>query len=245
MQKESKLLRNTQVAWNEHWADTLFLAYHNIEDIMNTGTDQYTVTKKNFYDHLTLLNRYCTLVNPASMNRIYTGSKPLVCITFDDGKKNNITHALPLLEKFGSSAIFFVTPDFMDTKDSMTKNDIRILAQSGMCIGSHSLTHPDFGTISRDQAHHELQVSKEILDGITGAPTTLFSYPFGNKWNIRDHDIAILIECGYSAAFVLGIHNNTSHINPSRIPRFLVADIRGNTLIRHVDELTKHHEHSW
>jgi peptidoglycan/xylan/chitin deacetylase (PgdA/CDA1 family) len=46
---------------------------------------------------------------------IANGSKPLACITFDDGFKDNIAHALPVLEKYKCPASFYIVTDCIDS----------------------------------------------------------------------------------------------------------------------------------
>jgi peptidoglycan/xylan/chitin deacetylase (PgdA/CDA1 family) len=43
------------------------------------------------------------------------GSKPLACITFDDGFKDNIQYALPVLEKYKCPASFYIVTDCIDS----------------------------------------------------------------------------------------------------------------------------------
>src|SRR5689334_13391324 len=66
-----------------------------------------------------------------------------VVITFDDGWENQYLHAFPILRRFGLRATFFVftTPTGKDTK-VMTWDQLRVLQDSGMTIGSHTRTHP-------------------------------------------------------------------------------------------------------
>src|SRR5438309_5025667 len=43
------------------------------------------------------------------------GEKPYVIITFDDGYKDNIEVAVPILKEFGAPACFFITAGYIGT----------------------------------------------------------------------------------------------------------------------------------
>jgi len=49
----------------------------------------------------------------------HAGDKPLVAITFDDGYSDNWFHAVPVLEKFGVRATFYVVSDLIGTDQSL------------------------------------------------------------------------------------------------------------------------------
>lgn len=72
-----------------------------------------------------------------------------VVITFDDAKKDHITHVAPLFKELGFNATFFVTEmepspresGFADKTRFMTWEEIAELHRMGFEIGNHSLHH--------------------------------------------------------------------------------------------------------
>ncbi|MYN17650.1 polysaccharide deacetylase family protein [Rugamonas sp. FT107W] len=70
-----------------------------------------------FERHMTLLKR-CFHVLPLScaIARLRQGTLPprAACITFDDGYADNATCALPILQRLGLSATFFIASDYLD-----------------------------------------------------------------------------------------------------------------------------------
>lgn len=105
-----------------------------------------------------------------------------VIITFDDGHISNHTHALPILQKYGFVATFFVTVGNIDTHDGLKSEQLREMADSGMSIQSHTMTHPFLSDLSGHQIHWELHESRSILEGKLGRPIKYLAIP-GGRYN--------------------------------------------------------------
>ena len=96
------------------------LAYHGVDDrdepLLNF--DGFHVHPEIFERHLRTLKGHYKVVPLRELAEIFQrGEAPpprAVAITFDDGYLNNLTHAAPLLNKYGLPATFFVTTGFMD-----------------------------------------------------------------------------------------------------------------------------------
>src|SRR5438445_7389547 len=100
-----------------------------------------------------------------------TGAVPPACVmTFDDGHESNLALALPLLQEFGSRATFFVTVDWIGTSGYLTWPQVRTLADAGMEIGSHSMTHRPPSTLSSAELSVELRESKMRIEDRVGRP---------------------------------------------------------------------------
>jgi peptidoglycan/xylan/chitin deacetylase (PgdA/CDA1 family) len=162
-----------------------------------------------------------------------SGSQPGVLLTFDDGLANNVTHALPLLEKYGAPAVFFVTVQHtIDSADWLPAS--RKLAQIGwpdgaydiiahsffdgmtaaqlrdcgkhplLTIGGHTWSHPFLTQCSDTQLVTELTAARRYLAEATGQTIDLFAYPTGDY----DRRVALAVQlAGYRAAFVESTHN--------------------------------------
>ena len=105
--------------------------------------------------------------------------RPNICLTFDDGFSSDYDLVLPELKKINATATFFIVTDFLDTAGYLTTEQVKTLSESGMQIGSHSKSHPNFLTLSATERIEELRDSKAILEVITGKEVTIFSFPFG------------------------------------------------------------------
>ncbi len=106
-------------------------------------------------------------------------AKPVV-ITFDDGWDNQHRYALPLLEKYGATATFYVTTEYLGHRHFLTWQQVREMAVRGMTIGSHTRTHPFLTRLSAEALRRELDGSRAALDAELGKPTRDFAYPYGN-----------------------------------------------------------------
>lgn len=67
------------------------------------------------------------------------GNRKIVVVTFDDGYESDYTYALPILEKYGAKATFFVFGGAIGKKEYMTKEQVKLLSASKCAeIGNHS-----------------------------------------------------------------------------------------------------------
>lgn len=83
------------------------------------------------------------------VNKNYDPEKPYVVLTFDDGYKDNLTVALPVLKKYNARATIFVNPAYVsDCTDPdsdwgfMTWDEVEKASESGVFdIQAHTMTH--------------------------------------------------------------------------------------------------------
>ena len=107
------------------------------------------------------------------------GVQPMVLVTFDDGDASNLGQALPILQQTGLAAIFFITRNFVGQRGMITRAGLRELADAGMVIGSHGLSHRFLNTLSPAALAIELASSRDYLQQLTGRPVVLLSLPGG------------------------------------------------------------------
>ena len=136
-----------------------------------------------------------------------------VCLTFDDGYKDNLTELLPVLERTGAKATVFVAADLIGFNDYfLSREDLQTLAASPCIrIGSHGVTHRDLLELSEEETESELRESKRILEEITGKEVTAFSYPGGHySWQQAQLAGEIYRNCFTAAGgnFYLGLRNH-------------------------------------
>ena len=101
-----------------------------------------------------------------------------VILNFDDGRLSQYTNALPILDKYGFKATFYVVCNYIGKKDGyMDWNEIETLHKEGHDIGSHSMNHVRLDTLSKKNVEYEVGQSKRCLQK-HGINATSFAYPF-------------------------------------------------------------------
>lgn len=136
-------------------------------------------------------------------------SGKVVGITFDDGYRNVLENAVPILEETGFSATnYFVVrqlgggnvwdaPDGVPHSDLMTVAEMRAWVAAGHEAGSHTLNHPFLTKLSPELAANEIRDSKTELEQLLGLPVEAFCYPYGGESPaVRQ----IVREAGYDSA---------------------------------------------
>ena len=114
----------------------------------------------------------------------------VVGITFDDGYRNNLEYALPVLQKQGFTATCYGVSgqiggtNFWDhglvaEKPLMSLRDWQCWRDAGMDIGSHTLTHAKLTELSIEKARAEITDSKKELEQSIGCEVRHFCYPYG------------------------------------------------------------------
>ena len=132
-----------------------------------------------------------------------------VAITFDDALKSVLDNAIPVLLELGIPAAIFAVTDVLGTKPEwgkwyyspdermMTEEQLRSLPEL-ICVGSHSLTHPDLVLVSAEDAAREIAHSREKLQSLLQRPVTLFGFPFGS---FNAATLRYCRDAGYERAF--------------------------------------------
>ena len=133
----------------------------------------------------------------------------LVAITFDDGYRDNLTIALPLLERFQLPITLFVTAGFLGRDGYLSREDLREISKHSLVtIGAHGLWHRHCNRLTSDEARFELTESRRLLAGITGKTVDLLAWPYG-ECNSELEQLSA--ECGYRASWSVWKGTNSAH----------------------------------
>ena len=100
----------------------LILTYHRIvenKNQVNSEINSISVTIKTFERQIILLKKKFNIVSIDEILKIDNKFKNNLAITFDDGYKDNLTNAVPILEKFNVPATIYVTTRFLENKWDM------------------------------------------------------------------------------------------------------------------------------
>jgi peptidoglycan/xylan/chitin deacetylase (PgdA/CDA1 family) len=114
----------------------------------------------------------------------------LVGLTFDDGYDDFVRYALPVLQQHGFSATAFVIAGKLGgsnnwdplgpRKPLMTARQVRTADAAGIEIGSHGLRHVSLNQTTSVALSREQQLSRKILQDVTGSAVNGFCYPYGH-----------------------------------------------------------------
>lgn len=109
-------------------------------------------------------------------------------LTFDDGFRSWLTIGVPLLHDLGVTATFYITSGWLGGQHPrvdgeagrlLDATDARQLADAGMAVGAHSVTHPDLRALGDDELERELVESRAVIGSATGRACTTMAYPYG------------------------------------------------------------------
>jgi len=119
------------------------------------------------------------------------GPKDLA-VTFDDGLRSVLASAAPILDDLHIPSTLFVVARWADRPAAWERehmlgwDEIATLAQRGVTIGSHSLTHPDLAQLDEAATRHELVASADEIEAHLGVRPTEFAIPYGQSANAND-----------------------------------------------------------
>jgi peptidoglycan/xylan/chitin deacetylase (PgdA/CDA1 family) len=189
------------------------LVYHSISTPPEPLLGEIDISPQRFAQQLRWLSRWRRVVPLVETLRAKTSR--LVAITFDDGYRDNLTVALPLLEKFQLPMTLFVTAGFVDREGYLSEEDLRELCRHPLItIGAHGLWHQDFNRLELDDARFELIESRRLLEEITGRHVDLMAWPFGECNPVVER---LSAESGYRAAWSVWKGTNSEH-SRRRVP---------------------------
>lgn len=135
----------------------------------------YAVSLSDFIEQMELV---------ATMNHGIISDKsetlPDVIVTFDDGHVSNVEHALPVLRRLKLRAYFFVTTDFIAKRSHFCDwDDLGVLLNSDMIVGSHGTSHRFFDDMTQVEMQQELSESKQVIEQQLGNNVHSISFPGG------------------------------------------------------------------
>jgi len=120
-----------------------------------------------------------------------------VALTFDDGYADAFTTALPILQRHGFVATFYIVSGFVGQPGYMGWEEIRALRDAGMEIGAHSISHPDLTGLGLEELRAQVGQSGALIAAEIGQPVVSFCYPGGR---FSDTVVAVTREAGYTSA---------------------------------------------
>ncbi|MBB6224968.1 trifunctional glycosyltransferase/class I SAM-dependent methyltransferase/polysaccharide deacetylase [Rhizobium leguminosarum] len=192
------------------WNDVPILMYHQVSDDGAEQLARYRQSPEAFEAQLAFLRdagwRAMTLDRLLAC--FDEGAKPpekTLVLTFDDATRDFMTHALPLLHRYGFPSSLFVPTGrvggsaiwdsaYGSPAPLLTWEELAAVAKSDVTLGAHGVRHVRLSALAPESLLRELAGSKAMLEKCLGREVLAIAYPYGDfDPAIRD----IAEQCGY------------------------------------------------
>jgi peptidoglycan/xylan/chitin deacetylase (PgdA/CDA1 family) len=152
-------------------------------------------------------------------------AKPIV-ITFDDGYRDVLKYAAPVLARLHMPATAYVITGRISGTDVsfLSWLQLNALEQDGVEIGSHTVHHSELPSLSDPAALQELIQSRRALEEHLKHPVQWFSYPAG-RFDARTE--MLVRQAGYVLAVTTQSGSNQDAQAPLALRRYEVQDTTG------------------
>jgi peptidoglycan/xylan/chitin deacetylase (PgdA/CDA1 family) len=87
---------------------------------------------------------------------------------------------------------------------ALDRSELHQIADAGMCIGAHTLSHPMLSQSAPDAAWREILESKRCLEQVLGQEVWAFAYPFGDSSSVSSRELQMAKQAGFTTAFLNG-----------------------------------------
>ncbi|CAK0741885.1 Chitooligosaccharide deacetylase (modular protein) [uncultured Gammaproteobacteria bacterium] len=189
-----------------------FPFYHHVLDDERRG----------FAAHLEEMRRYGEFISlDQAVTLLESGQKidgRYLCLSFDDGFRDNLTNALPIVAERDIPTAVFVASDLIAATPEecgphhraffgpqrrpipfLTWDECRVLHAAGVTIGSHSAGHRKFITLSGAEVEDELHRSKQAIERELGIECRHFCCPWGKPERdfVVERDPVLARKLGY------------------------------------------------
>jgi len=216
------------------------LMYHKVNDLPN---NRMSMPVSLFDDQMAQLEELeYRVVDLDAVLAHYVGGQPLpegaVLITFDDGYRDNLENAAPVLRKHGYPAVQFVPIAYVGDSQPLPHerylsahgvynptvdwDEIRELERYGVRIESHGISHRPLAELEIDEAAREIAISKLKLEERLGRPVRAFSYVKGSEADYKPVHPSLVRQTGYDLAFTAVSGANSPDSDPLQLRRYNV-----------------------
>lgn len=223
------------------------LMYHKVNDL---AENPVTMPTGHFAEQMAQLAElgYVVVGLDAVLDH-YVEGKPLpdraVLITFDDGYRDNLENALPILQSHGYPAVLFAPLGFVGEQRPLPHDEhlaergivnptldwgeLRELEQAGVRIESHGISHRPLAELEVDEAAREIAISKLRLEERLGRPVRAFAYVKGSEAHYRPVHLSLLRQAGYDVGFTSVSGANSVATDRFRLHRYNVEPYPART----------------
>lgn len=167
----------------------VILMYHSVSD----NGAFFTVRPDQFERQMRHLKAAGCRVVPLSalVTTLNSGAdiSGMVALTFDDGYRDNLTHAFPILQRYEMPATIFMATAYIGatmtnsaglTLPMLSVDDIHKLSESSLIdFMPHTHTHPRLDRLMPDAVRDEIDTSRRHLESLLGGQANILAYPQG------------------------------------------------------------------
>ncbi|MGZ4155385.1 MAG: polysaccharide deacetylase family protein [Actinomycetota bacterium] len=168
-----------------------------------------------------------------------------VLITFDDGYRDNLKNAAPVLEKHGYPAVVFVPVGYVAgtrplphdehlaargiVNPPLSWDELAELEATGIRVESHGIGHRPLADLEVDEAAREITLSKLRLEDRLQRPVRAFAYVKGSEAHDHLVHLSLLKQAGYDVAFTSISGANGPSTDPLQLHRYNVEPYPSRT----------------
>jgi peptidoglycan/xylan/chitin deacetylase (PgdA/CDA1 family) len=117
------------------------------------------------------------------------GKKAAVSLAFDDARLSQVDNGLPIFDRYGIKATFYVSPDKIQERLEGWKKAVR----NGHEIGNHTMSHPCTGNypafrfkaleeMTLEKIAQEIDGASQVIEKLLGVKPESFAYPCGQTF---------------------------------------------------------------
>jgi peptidoglycan/xylan/chitin deacetylase (PgdA/CDA1 family) len=193
--------------------------YHKVNDVQPNPT---TVPTGVFAEQMELLGELGYV--PVSLGQVrdhYVDGAALpngaVLITFDDGYRDNLENALPILQRHRYPAVIFVPIGFLEgdrplpheealrtlgvRNETVDWDELAALESGGIRVESHGIGHRPVSELAPAEAAREIALSKLRLEERLGRPVDAYAFVKGSLADYRPEHVSLVQQAGYALGF--------------------------------------------
>jgi peptidoglycan/xylan/chitin deacetylase (PgdA/CDA1 family) len=212
------------------------LVYHSVRPVGAVSPSPFIIDPEQFARQMQWLaeKHYQVVSLSSALETLRRGSSltaGTVVLSFDDGCRDNLTYAVPIVRRYGFTPIVFLCPalfgqpegkygDFFTPSPLLTRDEARELIRAGWEVGGHTQRHRWLvSDRSSEELDDEVGGCRTAIQDLLGYDAKIFSYPFG-KFNM------VIKQCvmrhGYAAACTTLNGFNTARIDRFELRRIVI-----------------------
>ena len=214
----------------------------------------------NFEEQLKCYQQVYSSVNYNDLEMFFESGKwhkekPGLIISFDDGFRDNVDHAVPLLDKYGFTGWFFIPsglingnsevqmefvgktegryiPTYTDGRYLMSWEEIKQLYATHV-VGCHTFSHHRMNEKDTPELlNKEIVVSKFLMENMLQKPVSIYCWVGGEEHTYTHAAAKQIKDAGYKYSFMTNTYPLTPGQSPLQIHRTNIETRNPMSLVR-------------